>query len=437
MEQNFENLRTILQVAYERVNHLAGVIQIINGFIITIIIGIIALKVDDLFFAVIIIVFVLFSWRIYARLLDNGIIEQYGKIISCECQLEIPEELTLVKSLTTKFPKHRISEYTALSLKEKYDQFPYLIKTKQVSHRQHNWYDLFAIIGIYVSTIAALNTFSTDIFIHNLACNILLFLPFFISWWLIENVLIVRTPPPVSNFELKTIDKLIYYSQLVVNLVYSGAVFIGLFILLLFIIHIGWMIVNLLSPSANYFIFVLFSYILIGYALFNELNTSRRTIDLIKKYPQSNFQIPHHAIIISHKKPPNKNGIFNEEDYSDGVDILIDKFRIHQPQISYQVYDVCSREDVIPIIYNENATHLWIFGHGARHKLRLLRGDLNYYDVRDAPKKEFIGQYHCNSQFWKSFADYNKPNNSDVTWWFRFSPLIRFSVRKKLRELGI
>jgi hypothetical protein len=434
--ENFENLRTILQIAYERVNHLAGIIQIINGFIVTLVIGIIVLRINEPLFAEIIIV-LLIVWRFYARLLDNEIIEQYGKIISCERELEIPEEFALVKSLTEKFPKNRISEYSTLSLEDKYREFPYLIETKQVSHRQHDWYDLLAIFGIYISTIGILNSFDIENIIQNLLNNTLLFLPFFIIWWLIENLFIVRNPPPVSKFELKTSDKVIYYAQISVNLIYLVAVFIGIFILILCIILIDWLIIKLLYPVADYRLFFLFSIILIGYAINTGLNTSKRTQDLIEKYPQSNFQIPHHAIIISHKKPPNEKGFFDEVDYSDGIDILIDKFRSHQPQINYQVYDVRSREEVKPIIYNTNATHLWIFGHGARHKLRLLWGDLNYYDVRDAPKKEFIGQYHCNSLFWKSLVDYNKPTNSDVTWWFRWGPFIRFSVRKKLKDLGI
>lgn len=161
---------------------------------------------------------------------------------------------------------------------------------------------------------------------------------------------------------------------------------------------------------------------------------SKRTISLIKKFPENGSDKPHHAIIIAHKEKP-KNGEFDPIDYSSGEDFLISEFQSSLKHVNYKVYEVNTREQVIPIILNEHVTHLWLFGHGQRNKLRFNSGNLCYFEVKNAPKKVFIGQYHCNSVFGKSLADYNNPLVQDVTRWLRMDPLIRFSVSRKLREL--
>ncbi|MBP1929167.1 hypothetical protein J2741_001714 [Methanolinea mesophila] len=158
------------------------------------------------------------------------------------------------------------------------------------------------------------------------------------------------------------------------------------------------------------------------------------TIKLVQKYPEYNNQNFHHAIIIAYRKP------FNDENRKirsnmDGIDILINRFRNNPLPLNYKIYEVDSRENAQKVICDPKTTHLWIFGHGQRNKLRLSDGDLCYYEVKDAKKKIFIGQYHCNSILGKSLADYNNPDNSDVTRWNRITPLIRFSVGKKLDEL--
>jgi hypothetical protein len=163
----------------------------------------------------------------------------------------------------------------------------------------------------------------------------------------------------------------------------------------------------------------------------------KKTINLIEKFPEKGSENPHHAIIIAHKKDL-VSGEYNDGDYLSGVDILIEKFQNYSERyVNYKIYEVNTKKQVISIILDEKTTHLWIFGHGQRNKLRLKGESLCYFEVRNSPKKIFIGQYHCNSVFGTSLADYNKPNAQDVTHWLRMDPFIRFSVSKKLKELEL
>ncbi len=162
-----------------------------------------------------------------------------------------------------------------------------------------------------------------------------------------------------------------------------------------------------------------------------------QTKDLIKKYGEFHSELPHHAIIIAHKERPNNNGSYSDTDYVDGIDILINNFRTNVPQINYKVYEVGSKAKLKPIIENPNTTHLWIFGHGKRNSVALHDGGLCYYEVKEVGHKTFIGQYHCNSLFGTSLADYNNPDYRDVTRNARLTPYNRLAVRNKLREMGL
>jgi hypothetical protein len=183
---------------------------------------------------------------------------------------------------------------------------------------------------------------------------------------------------------------------------------------------------------------------LLIYLVHNMSRVSEKTKNLIKNYPELNSNRDHHAIIIAHPgdkiiKIRNFKLLQYErtESYYSGEDVLIEKFQNPSKKINYKVYEINSKDEFISIISDEKITHLWIFGHGKRNALGLKNGNLCYFDVRNAPRKKFIGQYHCNSLFGKSLGDYNKPCNQDVTRFPRTDLflLIRFSVKRKIREL--
>jgi hypothetical protein len=180
---------------------------------------------------------------------------------------------------------------------------------------------------------------------------------------------------------------------------------------------------------------ILFCFLIlaIGVVCFT-LHISKKTINLIQKYPKRLNGNEHHAIIIAHKNEPTL-GKFPWKDYLSGEDVLIEKFQNSLKKYNYKIYEVYTKDQIIPIILDVNTTHLWIFGHGQSNKLRLMNGNLCYFEVRNAPKKVFVGQYHCNSILGKSLGYYNKPFIQDITRWPRIDPFIRFSVKRKLKEL--
>jgi hypothetical protein len=170
----------------------------------------------------------------------------------------------------------------------------------------------------------------------------------------------------------------------------------------------------------------------------------KKTGNLIQNFPERGSENPHHAIILAHKEDPisEKFNFFEflnylGGEYVCGIDILINEFQFSSKEINYKIYEVTTKEQVIPIFMNDRTTHLWIFGHGQRNKLRFKGGDLCYFEIRNAPQKVFIGQYHCNSIYGRSFGDYNKPKNQDITHFLRWGPFIRSSVRKKIKELKL
>jgi len=133
------------------------------------------------------------------------------------------------------------------------------------------------------------------------------------------------------------------------------------------------------------------------------LNLVKTSCD-IRRYKKQNKQLVdeknqlryygvHAAAIIAIKKR-----LWRREDdsvYAEGIDLLKNYFKnkLHRPIFFY----VCRTPDEAKeIIYNEKVEKIWIFGHGTMYGLYFGKNDfLNYKDLKDAPKKDFIGQFHC------------------------------------------
>ncbi len=57
-------------------------------------------------------------------------------------------------------------------------------------------------------------------------------------------------------------------------------------------------------------------------------------------------------------------------------------------------------------IYDTNCYGLYVLGHGVRHGLKISNNEILYYcNFKDAPKKEFVVQLHCNEYGGESLAD--------------------------------
>ncbi len=216
----------------------------------------------------------------------------------------------------------------------------------------------------------------------------------------------------------------IAYIQLFILLSSIILVIIALFVLISFI--------NLIF-SLVYAIIVGLFFLLFGRY---EERLGEDTYQLIQKYPESQVGENLHAIIIVHKKLPKKSP-YSPSDYTEGVDILIKKFRNNSMPQKYQIYDISLKTEFKEKIENCNATHIWIFGHGRRYGIKTIDGLLCYFELKNIGQIEFVGQYHCNSLLGSSLADYYHPKYQDVTRWPRFSFGIRISVKKKLNEMGI
>jgi hypothetical protein len=98
----------------------------------------------------------------------------------------------------------------------------------------------------------------------------------------------------------------------------------------------------------------------------------------------------HNAIIVVHnilqiKTPP----------YGDRIDELVEYFKKNNRQ--YILYNCYDTDDFSRIVYNPLALNLWIFGHGTKSSIHFsVDNNQNYSKFVDAPKKFFIGQFHCN-----------------------------------------
>ena len=106
-----ENIRILLKSNYDRIENLGNINHATLGFTVAFFGGLLLILINieticdgsdkRLLYAVIVVasIFELFLWRVYSNYIDNSIIDCYDKIIYCEKRLQIPEEITLKKSL--------------------------------------------------------------------------------------------------------------------------------------------------------------------------------------------------------------------------------------------------------------------------------------------------------------------------------------------------
>ncbi|MBU1205173.1 MAG: hypothetical protein KKE93_04675 [Nanoarchaeota archaeon] len=130
-----------------------------------------------------------------------------------------------------------------------------------------------------------------------------------------------------------------------------------------------------------------------------------RIIRFVKRNKDYESEGKHRAIIIANDYKFNK-----ESFYVDGAEILIRYFL--KNKIPYKVYDKINKQKFKEIILNNNIEHVYIFGHGSKHKITIKKKEYLFYcEFEGYPKnKEFIGQFHCNVGGGKSLAEYIAKN---------------------------
>lgn len=141
---------------------------------------------------------------------------------------------------------------------------------------------------------------------------------------------------------------------------------------------------------------------------------------LTKRYVNKNDEYKsesrHVGVVIGDKYGYIKNRVY----FLNGITDLINHFR--ENDIPYRVYKGISGEDFKKIVNDEKVESLFIFGHGCRHGFTLGKNDGVYYcELRNAPKKKFIAQLHCNHGSGKSLGeyiakDYFAPNKKMCFW---------------------
>ncbi|MDI6718366.1 MAG: hypothetical protein QMD46_01960 [Methanomicrobiales archaeon] len=142
----------------------------------------------------------------------------------------------------------------------------------------------------------------------------------------------------------------------------------------------------------------------------------------------------HAGIMICHQKRIPFLETTDERMYACGVDILIEHFLKHG--IPFNVYDCYTPEDGSRVIRNPDVSSLWIFGHGMKSGIYFgYKETLHYAEMHDAPKKEFIGQFHCNALGGRSLADYiGTEGCSFVEEGYRCTHQNRKAIRRLLRD---
>lgn len=214
---------------------------------------------------------------------------------------------------------------------------------------------------------------------------------------------------------------------------------IGLYILVLFSI-IGSPFVYFWYLPNSMFVFYSISYALLLCAIviiYKKIQNDWAIIakSLIKSHFSNCHDREHHCIIITHRTKPDKEGNYPISDYYDGIDILINFFKNNSPPIPFEIHEITTKKDIITTICNSFAQFLWVFGHGQKNKIALQDDVLCYKEIKTPLKKQFVGQYHCNSPWGTSLADITHAQESDVTIFPRYPIFTRYAIKKKLRAL--
>ena len=149
-----------------------------------------------------------------------------------------------------------------------------------------------------------------------------------------------------------------------------------------FIVYFIWLVYFLLIAGLGIAILPFIPFFIIGSHSIKQMPRSLLTLDEINS--------DHDAIIVVDYINQLKFPI-----YGGGIDILINEFTDKYP---FKVYQISNPEDFKKIVLNPHAKNLWIFGHGARDRLSFGAGiELKYNKLKDAPRKHFIAQLHCNN----------------------------------------
>jgi len=215
-----ETARLMLQIYHDRSNQLVNILNAFNGFMLAFIGGLLAfvgssafsnsecknvssdslissgcLNPWPLFIAINIAIIVLILWRFYAHYIDDDIIRMYSKILSCENNVDVDFDASLLKSLIIQygiedeFQKFRQDKEFR---KRKYLEIFNRIENDDVPERGHRILDWLAYISCSVLCIlefSLIKTSTNDYFIIGIFTLFLILIAFgilfqnFVKWF--------------------------------------------------------------------------------------------------------------------------------------------------------------------------------------------------------------------------------------------------------------
>lgn len=159
-----ENLRTILEISYERYNQIKNINNQILAIIAAIFVGLFtisitfftsAITINDFFILIGIhaLIVTLLIWRYYSHIIDNELVSCYKRILYCEEKLDIPFEISIAawleKNIEFELPPPKKGS-VELSPKKKYVELDNtrknwviqkLIDHNKCGYRFHNIWD--------------------------------------------------------------------------------------------------------------------------------------------------------------------------------------------------------------------------------------------------------------------------------------------------------
>jgi hypothetical protein len=150
-----KNLQLLLQINYERVNHLANIIHASNGFLIGFLGVIFTFEITKIPFLIVVIgICSIVIWRWYASYVDDNIVKTYGFIIKIERRIpNFPKEFTLafrsienLRICSERKKKYKENFYVDL------DEILELIQDKKINPRGHDkmkWLAVSLGVGLY------------------------------------------------------------------------------------------------------------------------------------------------------------------------------------------------------------------------------------------------------------------------------------------------
>ncbi|MDD2803772.1 MULTISPECIES: hypothetical protein [Methanocorpusculum] len=139
------------------------------------------------------------------------------------------------------------------------------------------------------------------------------------------------------------------------------------------------------------------------------------------KNSPNNICVKHHAIIVAISTRKLSHKIIRYFPYSGGAKILV-KWFINK-KIPFKVYECLNKSDLEKIIIDDNATVLWIFGHGQKNGVNLQKEFFKYsyfdIDVYRKHRKKEINQFHCNKDEGKSLTEILADGNG-IDWGYKY-----------------